>query len=120
MPIRLATCSVENHSCDALSTGEVELGVRRVKPALAANRAAVIRFVGMILAEQDDEWQDGRRYFRTESMDLIDAVIDHKEVETHVAELDLRDNVPACARSQQTRCPVAKSGTFSRGEGTAR
>ena len=36
----------------------------------------------MILAEQDDEWQDGRRYFRPESMDLIDAVIDHKEVET--------------------------------------
>jgi hypothetical protein len=36
----------------------------------------------MILAEQDHEWQDGRRYFRPESMALIDAVIDHKEVET--------------------------------------
>jgi hypothetical protein len=28
----------------------------------------------MILAEQDDEWQDGRCYFRPESMALIDAV----------------------------------------------
>jgi len=37
------------------------------------NRASVIRLVGMILAEQDDEWQDGRRYFRPETMALIDA-----------------------------------------------
>ena len=28
----------------------------------------------MILAEQDDEWQDGRRYFRPETMTTIDAV----------------------------------------------
>jgi hypothetical protein len=34
----------------------------------------------MILAEQDDEWQDGRCYFRPESMLLIDAVADPKEV----------------------------------------
>ncbi len=38
------------------------------------NRASVIRLVGMILAEQDDEWQDGRRYFRPETMAAIDAV----------------------------------------------
>ena len=44
------------------------------------NRASVIRLVGMILAEQDDEWQDGRRYFRPETMATIDAVIDHEEV----------------------------------------
>ena len=37
------------------------------------NRAAVIRLVGMILAEQDDEWQDGRCYFRPETMAAIDA-----------------------------------------------
>ena len=37
------------------------------------SRAAAIRLVGMILAEQDDEWQDGRRYFRPETMAAIDA-----------------------------------------------
>ena len=45
------------------------------------NRAAVIRLVGMVLAEQDDEWQDGRRYFSPESMALIDAQ-PHEEVPT--------------------------------------
>ena len=44
------------------------------------NRASVIRLVGMILAEQDDEWQDGRRYFLPESMARIDAVADREEV----------------------------------------
>ena len=44
------------------------------------DRVALIRLVGMVLAEQDDEWQDGRRYFRPETMALIDAVIDHEAV----------------------------------------
>jgi putative transposase len=43
-------------------------------------RASVIRLVGMILAEHDDEWQDGRRYFRPETMALIDARAEEKEV----------------------------------------
>ncbi len=42
-------------------------------------RGSVIRLVGMILAEQDDEWQDGRCYFRPESMALIDAVTEQEE-----------------------------------------
>jgi len=37
------------------------------------NRQSVLRLVGMILAEQDDEWQDGRRYFRPETMAAIDT-----------------------------------------------
>jgi transposase-like protein len=44
------------------------------------NRAAVIRLVGMLLIEQDDEWQDGRRYFRPETMALIDAEPEQREV----------------------------------------
>jgi len=44
------------------------------------NRASLSRLVGMVLAEQDDEWQDGRRYFGPETMALIAAVVDHKEV----------------------------------------
>jgi transposase-like protein len=44
------------------------------------DRASVIRLVGMVLAEQDDEWQDGRRYFRPETMALIDLVPESEEV----------------------------------------
>jgi transposase-like protein len=43
-------------------------------------RASAIRLVGMVLAEQDDEWQDGRRYFRPETMALIDLVAEGEEV----------------------------------------
>jgi putative transposase len=44
------------------------------------NRKSLIRLVGMVLAEQDDEWQDGRCYFRPESMALIDAIAEQEEV----------------------------------------
>ena len=43
------------------------------------NRKSLIRLVGMVLAEQDDEWQDGRCYFRPESMALIDAMAEQEE-----------------------------------------
>lgn len=43
-------------------------------------RASLIRLVGMVLFEQDDEWQDGRRYFLPESMARIDATATPEEV----------------------------------------
>jgi transposase-like protein len=77
----------ETHRRQIRSTNPLERLNKEIKRRTAVvgifpNRAAVIRLVGMILAEQDDEWQDGRRYFRPESMDLIDAVVDGKEADT--------------------------------------
>jgi hypothetical protein len=43
-------------------------------------RASFIRLVGMVLAGQDDGWRDGRRYLRSETMAVIDAVIEHEAV----------------------------------------
>ena len=40
----------------------------------------MIRPVGMILVEQDDEWQDGCRYFRPETLALIDPDLEMEEV----------------------------------------
>ena len=57
-----------------------EIKRRTAVVGIFPNRASLIRLVGMVLAEQDDEWQDGRRYFRPETMALIDAVIDQEEV----------------------------------------
>jgi putative transposase len=76
----------ETHRRQIRSTNPLERLNKEIKRRTAVvgifpNRASVLRLVGMILAEQDDEWQDGRRYFRPETMTTIDAVIEHKEVE---------------------------------------
>jgi putative transposase len=68
----------ESHRRQIRSTNPLERLNKEIKRRTAVvgifpDRASVIRLVGMILAEQDDEWQDGRRYFRPETMALIDA-----------------------------------------------
>lgn len=75
----------DTHRRQIRSTNPLERLNKEIKRRTAVvgifpNRAALIRLVGMVLAEQDDEWQDGRRYFRPETMAAIDAVIDHEEV----------------------------------------
>ncbi len=75
----------EAHRRQIRSTNPLERLNKEIKRRTAVvgifpTRASLIRLVGMVLAEQDDEWQDGRRYFRPESMTIIDAVIDGEEV----------------------------------------
>lgn len=75
----------ETHRRQIRSTNPLERLNKEIKRRTAVvgifpTRASLIRLVGMVLAEQDDEWQDGRRYFRRESMAAIDTVVEREEV----------------------------------------
>ncbi len=74
----------DTHRRQIRSTNPLERLNKEIKRRTAVvgifpTRASLIRLVGMVLAEQDDEWQDGRRYFRPETMAAIDVVIEHEE-----------------------------------------
>jgi transposase-like protein len=74
----------ESHRPRIRSTNPLERLNKEIKRRTAVvgifpTRASLIRLVGMVLAEQDDEWQDGRCYFRPESMALIDAMAQREE-----------------------------------------
>ena len=75
----------EAHRRQLRSTNPLERLNKEIKRRTAVvgifpTRASLIRLVGMVLFEQDDEWQDGRRYFSPESMGQIDAPVDRQEV----------------------------------------
>ncbi len=75
----------ETHRRQIRSTNPLERLNKEIKRRTAVvgifpNRASLIRLVGMVLAEQDDEWQDGRRYFRPETMAAIDVLVELEEV----------------------------------------
>jgi putative transposase len=76
----------DSHRRQIRSTNPLERLNKEIKRRTAVvgifpARASLIRLVGMVVAEQDDEWQDGRRYLRPETMAAIDTVIDHEEVD---------------------------------------
>ena len=74
----------EAHRRQIRSTNPLERLNKEIKRRTAVvgifpARGSLVRLVGMVLAEQDDEWQDGRRYFGPETMAVIDAVIEREE-----------------------------------------
>jgi hypothetical protein len=76
----------EAHRGQLRSTKPLERLNKEIKRRTAVvgvfpSRPGLVRLVGIVLFEQDDEWKDGRRCISPESMTQIDAIVDRHEVD---------------------------------------
>jgi putative transposase len=59
------------HSTNPLERLNAEIKRRTDGVGIFANEAAIVRLVGALLLEQDDEWQLQRRYLQLEGLQVV-------------------------------------------------